>query len=291
MKIRVKSSVATSLIPENIGAFAPMSLNCLLLLYCFPAFSADFFTPDYFHMTEKDEVINNQYITWATLIDIDSDGDLDLVINSWDFFEDEYDPAIVMINDGNGEFSFSDEFMHPMATGGSQHWPLVADFNQDERDDLYVFGMGNEGGEASDTWWTGTYHQLFLQEEGIGLVDVSGESLTDPRRNIAHTAAIGDIDGDGDIDIFNGGTGFVPELIQQQGWQWVGTHFLINQGGTGVFTPDLSRHILNCFPQGRYSIPHFISCSMMAQANSRWPKQDWCRHIIPQRQRTIFRTT
>ena len=235
------SSISLRFVPKSIVTLAIWSFPCLVLLYSSPGFSSDFFTPEYSHMTEKNEVINSQYITWGTLIDIESDGDLDLVISSWDFFTDGYDPSIVMLNDGNGVFSFSDEFMHPMATGGSQHWPLVADFNQDERDDLYVFGMGNEGGESSDTWWTGTYHQLFLQEEGLGLVDVSSESLTDPRRNIAHTAAIGDIDGDGDIDIFNGGTGFNVELVQEQGLQWVGTHLLINQGGGGVFTPDLSK--------------------------------------------------
>jgi hypothetical protein len=241
MTIQLKSSTLSLLIPEKIGSLASCLSGCLVLLYCSSGFSSDFFAPDYSDMSSKEEVVNEQYIPWPTLIDIDSDGDLDLVITSWDFFEDEYDPALVMLNDGNGAFSFSDEFMHPMATGGSQHWPLVADFNQDRRDDLYVVTMGNEGGEASNTWWTGTYQQLFLQEEGLGLVDASSGSLTDPRRSIAHTAAIGDIDGDGDIDIFNGGSGFVPELIWDQGLQWIGTHIMINQGGSGVFTPDLSK--------------------------------------------------
>jgi hypothetical protein len=235
------SSVSLKFVPKSIVALAFWSITCLMPLYSSPGFTSDFFTPDYSHMTEKEEVVNDQYLPWPTLIDIDSDGDLDLVVSSWDFFEDEYDPAIVMLNDGNGAFSFSDELMHPMATGGSQHWPLVADFNQDERDDLYVFGMGNEGGEDSDTWWAGTYHQLFQQEEGLGLVDVSSESLADPRRNIAHTAAIGDIDGDGDIDIFNGGSSFHVPSLQNYGGQGLGSHFLTNQGGAGVFTPDLSK--------------------------------------------------
>jgi hypothetical protein len=218
-----------------------ITLGYLSLLFSTPVFSTDFFTAEKFHMSEKNDVINSHFISWGTLIDIESDGDLDLIANSWNFFTVAHDPVYVMLNDGTGAFSFADEFITPMAATGAQHWPLVADFNQDGRDDLYVFGMGNEGDEASDTLWTGTYNQLFLQREGLGLVDSSDETLTDPRRNIAHSAATGDIDGDGDLDIFNAGLKFRTDLMQMNGWQGLGSHFLINQGGEGVFTPNTAR--------------------------------------------------
>ena len=185
--------------------------------------------------------INEQFLSWPLLIDIDDDGDLDLLQTSWDFFTDEKDPAFVMINDGNGVFTFdSDGSLTPGPTVGSQHWPLLADFNQDGRDDVYVFGMGNEGTEELDTQWAGTYHQLFLQNGESGLVDASAGAFTDSRRSIAHTATVGDIDGDGDIDIFNGGLGFNRGNLWAQGVGGIGSFFWVNHGDA-TFTANTDK--------------------------------------------------
>jgi len=123
---------------------------------------------------------------------------------------------------------------------GSQAWPLIGDFNQDGFDDLYIFGMGNEGGEHLNTLWTGTHHQLFLQDGPQGLVSPADTSAVDSRRSIVHGAAIGDIDSDGDLDIFNGTLGWSHENVAATGVTMVGSHFFINDG-SGNFSRDTSR--------------------------------------------------
>ena len=209
--------------------------------YVSTVLGSEIFVIEQYDMAGANDVIAQQFISRVNLIDIDADGDVDMLQTSWDFFTDEKDPTILFLNDGTGVFSISQNpLISPNLTVGSQAWPLIGDFNQDGVDDLYVFGMGNEGGEELNTWWMGTHHQLFLQNGTQGLLSPSDSSAFDHRRSIIHAATFGDIDGDGDLDIFNGSLSWDVERAAENGFDMLGSHFYLNDGA-GNLSSDTTR--------------------------------------------------
>jgi len=213
-----------------------------ICIFCLTSvFASEIFEIEQYDMAGANDLIAQQFISFVNLIDIDADGDVDLLQTSWDFFTDEKDPTILFLNDGTGVFSISENpLISPSATVGSQAWPLIADFNQDGFDDLYVFGMGNEGGEELNTLLNGSFHQLFIQNGTQGLVSPSDTSAFDNRRSIIHGATFGDIDGDGDLDIFNGSLSWNQASVDETGVEVVGSHFYLNDGA-GNLTSDTTR--------------------------------------------------
>lgn len=217
-------------------------LPALLLCCQIHAAESELFTVEVYDMGHVRPFMNeNQFVKWPSMIDIDADGDLDVLVTSWDFFTDEKDPSFVMLNDSTGHFTYDENGSSaPDPSVGSQHWSLIEDFNNDGKKDIYFLGMGNEGGEELVNWWTGTHNQLFLHTGAEGLVDNTAASLIEERRTVIHSATAGDIDGDGDIDIFNAALGLNGEGLAALGEEPLGSFFWINDGNA-IFTSSDDR--------------------------------------------------
>lgn len=149
--------------------------------------------------------------------DFNGDGKLDIALSYFLYpLEDRAVPIRVLTGDGAGNFVDSTTALFgsqpPVTVHGRQI--VVADFNKDGRADAF---FADHGYDAAP--FPGARNALFLSSGATGLTNATARlpSLTD----YSHSAAAGDIDGDGDLDLYvgnyNGGTEEAP-------------YFLINDG-------------------------------------------------------------
>lgn len=165
--------------------------------------------------------------TRSSLIDFDSDGDLDVLVEGQSsFVEFGPRPFLLFGNEGNGIFSqFFEESMGPSTPLYMNFREMaVADFNGDGRMDIFLANQGFD-----EPPFPGAPNLLFIQDERGRLVDESESRLP---INIAFTHGVtaGDIDLDGDIDIY---------ACNLKG-PGVGPSFSINDGN-GYFTDSRDR--------------------------------------------------
>ena len=62
-----------------------------------PVSGAEIFEIEQYDMAGANDVIDQQFISFVNLIDIDADGDVDMLQTSWDYFTDEKDPTILFL--------------------------------------------------------------------------------------------------------------------------------------------------------------------------------------------------
>ena len=161
--------------------------------------------------------------------DINSDGKTDLLVlgSFYPGLSTSYSPqpARIFLGDGNSGFTpLSDTAFPGSAVGVHPRKALFADFNGDGRKDIYV---ADHGWDMEP--FPGAQNRLFLSRADGGYDDAS---FSLPQQSdFTHTAAFGDIDGDGDIDIF------VGNGYPAQGK--ILPYMLINDG-KGNFTPTQS---------------------------------------------------
>jgi len=119
----------------------------------------------------------------VTLGDLDGDGDLDAYLWS------EVAPNEVWLNSGTGAFSDSDQ---RLSDGVDLHTSDVAlaDLDGDGDLDAFVANYGFSNGRRYNSVWF---------NDGDGLFTNSGQKLGDAE---SRAVAIGDLDGDGDLDAF-----------------------------------------------------------------------------------------
>ncbi len=129
----------------------------------------------------------------AIWLDYDRDGHLDLYLGHWSI-EDRPDLRNrLWRNQGDGSFTDVTEDagldvqLHPSG-GGSAHGMVGADFNNDGWPDLYL------------AVWQGA-NRMFLNTGEGRFFDATTTEIGDPGR--AFGAAVGDVDNDGDLDLFH----------------------------------------------------------------------------------------
>ncbi len=151
-------------------------------------------------------------------------------------------PINIYLNDGNGHYSEDLDFY---ASGSPPKHPfayrvIAKDFNGDGSDDLFAGSMGIQvRKEDYDQNFIEPYPHLLLLSNEEGRLEESNEKIVDDNNGdgmlcgFAHDASAGDVDGDGDIDIFacnvlivNDGNGRfeIHPYINYQ-WQWENNYY------------------------------------------------------------------
>jgi hypothetical protein len=160
----------------------------------------------YFHLTgptvADPSLTSKDFFTFRAP-DLNGDGKEDLLVLGafYPGGPTNYSPQVgrVLFGDGNGGFRVATASEFPINALATVHPRKVvyADFNGDGRTDFFVADHGWDSNP-----FPGAQNRLFLSQQGGGFVDATARL---PQVNdFSHSAATGDIDGDGDIDIFVG---------------------------------------------------------------------------------------
>lgn len=177
----------------------------------------------------KDDAYDDDFLISGH--DLDQDGDTDLVLagsfypyrGEWN--GDPSDDSVILINRGNKQFTTATgdvpKSVHPREI-------LYADFDANGLIDFFV---ADHGYDAEP--FPGYSNSLMLQFED-GWVDAS-DRLPEDEHGFTHNAAVGDVDGDGDPDLFVFNNGPPPEGNMK--------YWLINDGAANFvvdtsFMPD-----------------------------------------------------
>ena len=143
----------------------------------------------------------------ARFADVDADGDLDLVIAS------EFDPNILLINEGLGVFSDESDSRLPRTSRDSEDVG-VADFDMDGDLDIVVVSEDD------------LINELYFNDGSGNFIDASDRL---PVQGISNAVLAEDIDQDGDPDILIGNRGLNVVLIND---------------GAGNFTDETAERLM-----------------------------------------------
>jgi hypothetical protein len=144
--------------------------------------------------------------------DLSGDGREDILVlrGRWGSAEDL--PISIFVNDGHGGFSdrTGELFEGPIPTAEWPRQALIEDFNGDGRPDIFIGDTG-----LDQPPFPGHLNYLALSTPGGRLVDARAN--LPPEVVYFHSAAAGDVDADGDKDLFLGDLGTPIRLLLNDG--------------------------------------------------------------------------
>ncbi len=132
------------------------------------------------------------------IMDLDKDGDQDIVMTDCDQVSSR---AAWLENDGKHPPAFTSHFLPNTAPGirGSFHSLWVGDIDQDGDDDIFSCDQ-----EDDSLFPEGAYPRWYIWENisSASCIQFREKVILDSRLG-GHDALVGDVDGDGDLDIFS----------------------------------------------------------------------------------------
>jgi hypothetical protein len=142
--------------------------------------------------------------------DLTGDGLDDLVVTHLRWSSVETYPITILVNDGHGNLRDATDALFDGPVPHTQHarQTLLADFNGDASLDIFLADTG-----VDVEPFPGFLSHLALSSPRGHFVDATGRLEQEP--GYAHCAATGDIDGDGDVDLFLGH--FQPRMLLNDG--------------------------------------------------------------------------
>ncbi|WP_269715447.1 FG-GAP-like repeat-containing protein [Caulobacter sp. NIBR2454] len=161
------------------------------------------------------------------IADFNGDGRLDVVLSYFLYpLEDRAVPIRILAGDGRGGFTDATTAIvgaqPPVTVHGRQI--VVADLNKDGRSDAF---FADHGYDAAP--FPGARNALLLSSGATSSIDATGRLPT--LKDFSHSAAAGDIDGDGDIDLYvgnyNGGAEEASYFLLNDG----AANFTLSRGG------------------------------------------------------------
>ena len=163
-----------------------------------------------FEFTNSGQALGDRWSNSVALGDLDGDGDLDAFVTNYAGLLSNANPGdTVWMNDGNGIFTDSGQSL------GDSLGLSVALGDLDGDGDLDAMVANSDIHWAPNTVW---------MNDGSGTFTDSGQALG---QGDSYAVALGDLDGDGDLDAFVTNTG-------QQNTVWI-------NDGTGLFTDSGQR--------------------------------------------------
>jgi len=198
--------------------------------------------------TEPEKILfieTNGTILNMSSADFNSDGEMDVVFDRHIFRSPDTFELEILVNDGNGglRVGTSEIFDGPIPKVQHPRQMLIADFNGDGRSDIFIADHGQDS-----NLFPGYQNTLVLSSPGGKMINAT--SNLPQQSDFTHSAASGDIDGDGDVDLFVGniyGDTKVPPQV------WV-------NDGSGSFSIDDKRIPVRFtdFSFGTYTASQFV---------------------------------
>jgi predicted lipoprotein with Yx(FWY)xxD motif len=141
--------------------------------------------------SDSDQSLGDSPSNSVALGDVDGDGDLD----AWVANHRTYRPNRVWLNDGNGTFSDSGQNLYQV--GNQSNSVALGDVDGDGDLDAWD-AVGDPSGKVNRVWLN----------DGSGVFSDSGQKLG---YSYSNSVALGDVDGDGDLDawVANNGANLV----------------------------------------------------------------------------------
>ena len=175
-----------------------------------------------------------RHVAWA---DFNGDGLNDIIICPAFFSSRPLLPCEFWLNRGGGRFEIatSEVVAGTLGLPGGVNSILIADFNGDGRPDVFLATQGIEDPDRNLPDSFAAHNRVLLSQPDGKLRDTTDTSLASDTMGFHHPSAMGDIDGDGSIDIAVcelGGTGGSKPMAE-------GVYLLMNDG-RGNFTRTLA---------------------------------------------------
>ena len=210
----------------------------------------------------------DEYLDGAHELDLDADGDLDIVLMISKDIQSVYEEMIIFRNEGGAGFLKENT--------GLKVWAgdvAVADFNGDGLDDMFLAA----GGLDADPF-PGAQDILLLQQADGTLANMTEGNIPE-HTFFTHTVCAGDIDSDGDEDIYIGNIG---------GDEDIRTPIFYMNDGAGKFTSnttaipfsEFNQHTMRTWCEmADFDADGYIDLAM-GVANQSWPGNEKMKHHI-----------